>query len=82
MKRKTLLITFLSLFLITGCATAPKKERAKLPPSKVEAPQPQPPPAVLGEVRAGASGGGAPGLPLREAPPGRGEPAVVAGCTL
>ncbi len=27
-----------------GCATAPKKERAKLPSSKVEAPQPQLPP--------------------------------------
>ncbi|MGB9627882.1 MAG: secretin and TonB N-terminal domain-containing protein [Thermodesulfobacteriota bacterium] len=40
MKRRIFLISLLSLFLVMGCATAPKKERAKLPPPKVEASQP------------------------------------------
>ncbi len=32
------------LLLVLGCATAPNKERAKLPPQKVEGAKPQPPP--------------------------------------
>jgi MSHA type pilus biogenesis protein MshL len=43
MKIKTFAILF-SLLLILGCATAPNKERAKLPSQKVEAVKPQPPP--------------------------------------
>jgi MSHA biogenesis protein MshL len=43
MKIKTFAILF-SLLLILGCATAPNKERAKLPPQKVEGAQPKPPP--------------------------------------
>ena len=44
MKTKTLFILFLTLSLVLGCATAPNKERAKLPPQKVEGAKPQPPP--------------------------------------
>ena len=44
MKTKTLFILFLILSLVLGCATAPNKERAKLPPQKVEGTKPQPPP--------------------------------------
>ncbi|MGA2469036.1 MAG: secretin and TonB N-terminal domain-containing protein [Thermodesulfobacteriota bacterium] len=43
MKIKTFAILF-SLLLILGCATAPNKERAKLPSQKVEGAKPQPPP--------------------------------------
>ena len=43
MKIKTFAILF-SLLLILGCATAPNKERVKLPPQKVEAAKAQPPP--------------------------------------
>ena len=43
MKIKTFAILF-SLLLILGCATAPNKERAKLPPQKVEGAKPPPPP--------------------------------------
>jgi MSHA type pilus biogenesis protein MshL len=43
MKIKTFAILF-SLLLILGCATAPNRERAKLPPQKVEGAKPQPPP--------------------------------------
>ena len=44
MKTKTIFVFFLTPLLILGCATAPNKERAKLPPQKVEGAQPQPPP--------------------------------------
>jgi hypothetical protein len=44
MKMKIFFDIFLMLLLILGCATAPKKERAKLPPQKMEVTQPQPPP--------------------------------------
>ena len=44
MKTKTLFILFLILSLVLGCATAPNKERAKLPPQKVEGAKHQPPP--------------------------------------
>jgi len=43
MKIKTFAILF-SLLLILGCATAPNRERAKLPPQKVEGAKPPPPP--------------------------------------
>jgi len=43
MKIKTFAILF-SLLLILGCATAPNKERVKLPPQKAEAAKAQPPP--------------------------------------
>ena len=43
MKTKTLFIFFFLLIFVLGCATAPKKERSKLPSQKVEAPQPPPP---------------------------------------
>jgi MSHA type pilus biogenesis protein MshL len=44
MKTKTLFIFFLTLLLVLGCATAPRQERFKLPPQKVEATQPPAPP--------------------------------------
>jgi MSHA type pilus biogenesis protein MshL len=44
MKIKVLFIFILSLLLMLGCASPPKKERAKLPSQKVEATKPQPPP--------------------------------------
>jgi len=44
MKIKIFFVTFLTLSLVVGCATAPKKERAKLPSQRVEAIKPQPPP--------------------------------------
>jgi MSHA type pilus biogenesis protein MshL len=44
MKPKTLSICFFISLLVMGCATAPIKERAKLPSQKVEAPKSQPPP--------------------------------------
>jgi MSHA type pilus biogenesis protein MshL len=44
MKTKTLLILYLFPLLVLGCATLPNKERAKLPPQKMEAVRPQPPP--------------------------------------
>ncbi len=43
MRIKTFAILF-SLLLILGCATAPNKERVKLPPQKAEAAKAQPPP--------------------------------------
>ena len=43
MKTKTLFIVFLILLLGLGCATAPKKERAKLPSQKMEAAKSNPP---------------------------------------
>jgi MSHA type pilus biogenesis protein MshL len=44
MKMKTLPIFLLTLLLISGCATLPEKERAKLPPQKEEAAKSKPPP--------------------------------------
>jgi MSHA biogenesis protein MshL len=44
MKLKIFLAIFVTLSLFMGCATAPRKERVKLPSQKVEAIQPQPPP--------------------------------------
>lgn len=44
MKTKTVFIIFLILFLVMGCASPPKKERAKLPSLQGEATQPQPSP--------------------------------------
>jgi len=44
MKTKTLFILTLILLSALGCATAPNKERVKLPSPKVEAVKPQPPP--------------------------------------
>jgi len=44
MKMKSLLMFFFILLSVLGCATAPIKERAKLPSQKVEAIRPQPPP--------------------------------------
>ena len=44
MKTKIFFAIFLVLLLVMGCATAPKKERAKLPPQKAEVTKPQPPP--------------------------------------
>ena len=44
MKMKIFFAIFLILLLVLGCATSPKKERAKLPSQKVEATKPQPPP--------------------------------------
>ena len=41
---KTLPIFLLTLLLISGCATLPDKERAKLPPQKEEAAKSKPPP--------------------------------------
>jgi MSHA biogenesis protein MshL len=44
MKTKALFIFFLFLLLVLGCATAPNKERVKLPPQKAEAAKAQPTP--------------------------------------
>jgi MSHA type pilus biogenesis protein MshL len=44
MKKKICLISFLSLLLAVGCASPPKKERAKLPSQVVEPTKSQPPP--------------------------------------
>jgi MSHA biogenesis protein MshL len=44
MKTKIFFIFFLISLLVLGCATAPKKERAKLPPQQGEAAKPQRPP--------------------------------------
>jgi len=44
MKIKIFFTIFLILLLVMGCATAPKKERAKLPSQQVEATKPQPSP--------------------------------------
>jgi MSHA type pilus biogenesis protein MshL len=44
MKMKVFPILFLTLSLALGCATAPNKERAKLPPQKAEAAKSKPPP--------------------------------------
>jgi MSHA type pilus biogenesis protein MshL len=44
MKMKIFFAIFLILLWVMGCATAPNKERAKLPSQKVEAAKPQPPP--------------------------------------
>jgi len=44
MKIKICLIFFLTLLLVVGCASPPKKERAKLPSQVVEPTKPQPPP--------------------------------------
>jgi len=44
MKTKILFIVLLNLSLALGCATAPNKERAKLPPQKEEAAKSKPPP--------------------------------------
>ena len=44
MKIKIFFAIFLILLLVMGCATAPRKERAKLPSQKAEATKPQPPP--------------------------------------
>jgi len=41
MKTKIFFAIFLIILLVMGCATAPKKERAKLPSQKVEATKPQ-----------------------------------------
>ena len=44
MKMKIFFTIFLILLLVLGCATAPRKERVKLPPQKTEDTRPQPPP--------------------------------------
>jgi len=44
MKIKIFFTTFLILLWVIGCATAPRKERVKLPPQKTEDTRPQPPP--------------------------------------
>ncbi len=44
MKTKTLFIFILILWLVAGCATAPNKERTKLPSQQAEAAKPLPPP--------------------------------------
>jgi MSHA biogenesis protein MshL len=44
MKTKTLFIIFIILSMVLGCATAPNKERVKLPPQNAEAAKAQPPP--------------------------------------
>jgi len=44
MKRKFCFICFLILLLAMGCATAPKKEQAKLPSQIIQSPNPQPRP--------------------------------------
>jgi MSHA biogenesis protein MshL len=44
MKIKIYFISFLSLLLAVGCASPPKKERAKLPSQIAEPTKPQPPP--------------------------------------
>jgi MSHA biogenesis protein MshL len=44
MKTKTLFIIFIILLMVLGCATAPNKERVKLPPQNAEAAKAQPPP--------------------------------------
>ena len=44
MKMKIFFAIFLILLLVMGCASPPKKERAKLPSQKVEATKLQPPP--------------------------------------
>ncbi len=44
MKMKIFFAIFLILLLVMGCATAPRKERVKLPPQKMEDTRPQPPP--------------------------------------
>lgn len=44
MKKKTLFVFFLILSFVVGCATAPRKERLKLPSQNAEATKPQPPP--------------------------------------
>jgi MSHA type pilus biogenesis protein MshL len=44
MKMKIFFAIFLILLLVLGCATAPRKERVKLPPQKTEDTRPQPPP--------------------------------------
>jgi MSHA biogenesis protein MshL len=44
MKMKIFFAIFLILLLVLGCATAPRKERVKLPSQQVEAAKPQPPP--------------------------------------
>jgi MSHA biogenesis protein MshL len=41
---KIFFLIFLSLWWLVGCATAPTKERVKLPSQQVEATKPQPPP--------------------------------------
>ena len=44
MKIKIFFTIFLILLWVIGCATAPRKERVKLPPQKTEDTRPQPPP--------------------------------------
>jgi MSHA biogenesis protein MshL len=44
MRIKIFFANFLILLLVLGCATAPNKERVKLPPQKAEAAKAQPPP--------------------------------------
>jgi MSHA biogenesis protein MshL len=44
MKIKILLIFFMNLLLVVGCASPPKKERTKLPSQMAEPTKPQPPP--------------------------------------
>jgi MSHA type pilus biogenesis protein MshL len=44
MRIRLVLTIFLILISVLGCATAPSKERAKLPSQKVETPKPQSPP--------------------------------------
>jgi MSHA biogenesis protein MshL len=44
MKTKTFCIIFIILSMVLGCATAPNKERVKLPPQNAEAARAQPPP--------------------------------------
>jgi MSHA biogenesis protein MshL len=44
MKTKNIFVLFMILLLALGCATAPNKERVKLPPQQAEAAKAQPPP--------------------------------------
>ena len=56
---KIFLLIFLSLSWLVGCATAPTKDRAKLPSQQVEAAKPQPPPEEkLKELVSPANGRG------------------------
>jgi len=50
MRTKIFFLSFLSLFLVLGCATLPKEERAKMPSQMIMPAQPQPPEEKLTEL--------------------------------
>lgn len=50
MRTKIFFLSFLSLLLVSGCATLPKEERAKMPSQVITATQPQPPEEKLKEL--------------------------------